>query len=814
MARTKLAIALALAGVAFSSNALALGLGAIEVKSALNQPLDARIPLLSVEVGELDSLSISLGSAEAFHRAGVDRPFNLTRLKFRVVAGEKPYVRVFTEQPVKEPFLDFLVEADWSRGRLVREFTLLLDPPVFGNGMIAAPVRAAPIVPANPAVSAPVDGQGVAGAASPATAISPLPAGGAPADVAGVSSYGPVSASDTLWKIARDVRPDTTVSINQTMIALMRANPDAFINGDMNLLRRGATIQVPDAAVIAAIDAGQADREVRNVAERWRQQQAAQADSGRLQVLAPEGKSGEQLSSATREGAAESQNDAALQTELKLTREANASLESENDDLKSQVEGLKAEVARLERLLNVSAQQPVVGQADAAQAAQVPAEQPAQVKAVDDVQNPTPEAGVTDTAENASSEATSQAQAVEQSKTAEAEKPAAKPAAAEKPKAAPKPTPVVASGSEPGFLDDPRNLGMLGGLALVVLGLIYLIVRRRRKPEQLEVVDAGPPEPGIVVEDASEQDFEIPNDLVDEPELEPEASALDDMPPEGDVLSEADVYLAYGRYDQARELLEKAVRNDSGNTAARLKLLETVGLMHDVDAFAEQARQLRAQFDPAGESWQRVAQMGRDLLPGDPMFADDQVANVAAEEDAFAELADTPKADSDFGGFDLDEPELAPVAAQVEEEPAPSSSDDFSLDFELPEVAAVEEAPAEESVEELGFSLDFEETPVAAEQPEESATADDGLSFELDDLSFDEEPAATESNVVEFAQPGGSDDLAEIDELDEAGVKLDLARAYLDMGDSEGARNLLDEVLEEGSNRQRQEAQDLLKQIA
>lgn len=814
MARTKLAIALALAGVAFSSNGLALGLGAIEVKSALNQPLDARIPLLSVEVGELDSLSISLASAEAFHRAGVDRPFSLTRLKFRVVAGEKPYVRVFTEQPVKEPFLDFLVEADWSRGRLVREFTLLLDPPVFGNGMIAAPVQAAPIVPAKPQISAPADGQGVAGAASPATAISPLPADGAQPAAAGMTSYGPVSASDTLWKVARDVRPDTSVSVNQTMIALMRANPDAFINGDMNLLRRGATLQVPDAAVIAAIDAGQADREVRNVAERWRQQQAAQAESGRLQVLAPEGNSGEQVSNATREGAAASQDNAALQTELKLTREVNASLESENSDLKAQVEGLKAEVARLERLLNVSAQQPVVGQADAPQAAEGPAEQPEQVKAVDDVQNATPEAGATETAENAAGETTSQTQAVEQNQPTDAEKPAAKPAAVEKPKAVPKPTPVVASGSEPGFLDDPRNLGMLGGIALVVLGLIYLVVRRRRKPEQLEVVDAGPPEPGIVVEEAPEQHFEIPNDLVDEPEPELETSALDDMPPDGDVLSEADVYLAYGRYDQARELLEKAVRNDSANTAARLKLLETIGLMHDVDAFAEQARQLRAQVDPASESWQRVAQMGRDLLPGDSLFADAEVASVDAVEDGFAGHADTPKADDDFGNFDLDEPELAPVAAQTEDEGAPSSSDDFSLDFDLPEVAAAEDAPAEEPAGELGFSLDFEETPVAAGQAEEPAAADDGLSFELDDLNLDDEPAATESNVVEFSQPGESDDLAEIDELDEAGVKLDLARAYLDMGDSEGARNLLDEVLEEGSNRQRQEAQDLLKQIA
>src|SRR5690606_8276918 len=248
MARTKLAVALVLAGAISASSAHALGLGAIEVKSALNQPLDARIPLLPADAGELETLSISLASPEAFQRAGVDRPFSLTRLRFQVVRGEQPHIRVYTEQPVKEPFLDFLIQADWDRGRLIREFTVLLDPPIYaGAGVAPAPVvQAAPVVPAAGAAVQPGRPAVQAAAAAPA-----------------VSTYGPVTASDTLWKIANRVRPDSSVSVNQVMIALLRANPEAFIGGDINRLRRGSVLRVPELAQIAAVDPAEANREVR-----------------------------------------------------------------------------------------------------------------------------------------------------------------------------------------------------------------------------------------------------------------------------------------------------------------------------------------------------------------------------------------------------------------------------------------------------------------------------------------------------------------------------------------------------------------------
>lgn len=144
MARTKLAVALALVGAALSPNANALGLGAVDVQSSLNQPLSARIPLYPANPEEIETLTVSLASVEAFQRAGVDRPFSLTQLRFQVVRGDNPHVRVFTEQPVKEPFLDFLIEADWAKGRLVREFTLLLDPPVYGGAGVVSSAAAPP----------------------------------------------------------------------------------------------------------------------------------------------------------------------------------------------------------------------------------------------------------------------------------------------------------------------------------------------------------------------------------------------------------------------------------------------------------------------------------------------------------------------------------------------------------------------------------------------------------------------------------------------------------------------------------------------
>lgn len=744
MARTKLAVALALVGAALSPNANALGLGAVDVQSSLNQPLSARIPLYPANPEEIETLTVSLASAEAFQRAGVDRPFSLTQLRFQVVRGDNPYVRVFTEQPVKEPFLDFLIEADWAKGRLVREFTLLLDPPVYGGAGVVAPAVAIPTGQPAAAQQRVTPGAATATAAVPSTTVAALPAAGGPGPV----RYGPVTANDTLWKIANRVRPDESVSVNQTMVALLRANPDAFIRGDMNRLKRGAVLHVPDLATIAAIDGGEANREVRAHVQRWRQQMARRAERGHLQVLAPAGQRGEQANAATPEPTPEGQAATEqLEQELKLYRESNLSLEAENAELRAQVEALKQEVAHFERLIQLQMQQPTV----TTSAAESPA-----VEAP-----PVPEEEV----------------AVEAPEEPVAEQPAIKSA----------PAPIVPPVQEPGFLDDPRNLGMLGGVALALLGLLYMSVRRRRlaaaeAEEPVEIVAATASAAAPAEEPEAEQDPDTPV---------AEGNELGDLPPEGDALSEADVYLAYGRHDQARDVIEKALRNEPDRIDLQLKQLEILAQMQDADGFAVAAGVLHGLVDDDHPAWARARELGRELIPTHPLFADAEQEAETAEATAAADELDIAL---DFPAFDPDQSASAAAEARTEADTvAEQAEDEFTLDFELPELEP------------------------ASPEPEEAKAAEAGLDFELGDLTFDDTPTAEADNVLEFSQPERAEEADQselLEELDEAGVKLDLARAYLDMGDNEGARSLLDEVLAEGSSAQRQEAENLLKEIA
>ena len=291
-----------------SGQALALGLGDIRLSSALNQPLRAEIELLAATPEELNNLTVQLASAETFTRYDLDRPIYLTRMRFEVVRSGRAdgnFVRVTSLDPVTEPFITFLVEAVWSRGRLLREYTLLLDPPTFApppttqtQQAVTAPSRATPAdsgeiqrpAPQQPApqprpapqtVQAPVQTP----AETPAQASPPPP----PQPAAERPEYTPppreegLSASDfssttggdlqvvrgdTLWGITARVRPDSRLTFNQTMLAIFEANPEAF-EGNINRLKAGATLRIPSASDIYSINRGDAFTEVQRQHSEW-----------------------------------------------------------------------------------------------------------------------------------------------------------------------------------------------------------------------------------------------------------------------------------------------------------------------------------------------------------------------------------------------------------------------------------------------------------------------------------------------------------------------------------------------------------------
>ena len=242
----------------------ALGLGAIEARSTLHEPLEARIPLTRVRGGDLEGMRVALGTPTQFELAGVARLEVLERLRFTVVAqdGQRDYIRVWTDQPITEPTLTFLVEADWPRGRTVRGYRLRLAAAVGGAAAGGADAADTAATEAERGPEAGAPGSEAAGGSDSAPAVSPASSG---------ARYGPVRASDTLWSIAKRVRPDASVSVQRMMLALLEANPEAFAIGNVNALNAGATLRIPSRSEIGPDDRTAAIAEVKRQQAAWTQ---------------------------------------------------------------------------------------------------------------------------------------------------------------------------------------------------------------------------------------------------------------------------------------------------------------------------------------------------------------------------------------------------------------------------------------------------------------------------------------------------------------------------------------------------------------
>jgi pilus assembly protein FimV len=269
-----------------SSNAWALGLGEIRLDSALNGPMRAQIELLSASPEELDNLVVALASQETFARYGLDRPYFLQDLAFEIVRTDAgAYVNITSTTPISEPFLTFLVEATWARGRLLREYTVLLDPPTFAppaaaetRPAVTAPQRSTPAdsarierqPPPQPAAREPAAQRRPTPAPAPATRTEPRTVADVPAASFDTSAGGDyiVQRRETLWGIASRFRPDSRLTMNQTMLAIFEANPGAF-GGNINILRAGASLRIPSADDIYRIDRAYALDEARRQHASW-----------------------------------------------------------------------------------------------------------------------------------------------------------------------------------------------------------------------------------------------------------------------------------------------------------------------------------------------------------------------------------------------------------------------------------------------------------------------------------------------------------------------------------------------------------------
>lgn len=674
MPRVRLA-AVPLLAVLLPLTASALGLGEISLRSALNQPFIAEIPLTSDAAEDLSQLSVQLAPAATFERFGLDRPRFLEDFSFRVQRdGSGTVIRVTSSQPVSEPFVSILLDINWPQGRLLREYTVLLDPPIFARpdavGQVSPPPVAAPPAAAGPATVPPAIRR------APAPVDAPVPdhstAGAATGSVtsgAGGDSYGPVRSNETLWRISERLSAGSNVSLNQMMVALYRANPAAFA-GNINRLRRGAILRVPRGSELTGISNREAAAEVRRQDEEWRG--VASTTPARLQLVPPsEQTAGPAGARPPVASPAEAAGRHALEREL-AEKERLLSLKD------SQLKVLQDRISQLERSA------PTVP-------ANVPTDEPVDT-AVEAPVATTPADG------------TAVAPVTADTQAAEKRKPA-KRAARERPKSA------------GGFLGTLSglvfNVWFLVSAAAVLLAGLFLVFGRRRMAAADEASSgfhsdlrggmsgsAGSTQPlmrrdGYSVEDGAgarpaattgrpaEQDADAETPL--ERTISTEGAVELDQ---SDVVAEADFHLAYGLYDQAAELLLRALRDAPDRQDLRLKLIEVYFVWENKAAFLKEAqtfhRQLKGATDP---DWNKVVILGKQICPGEALFA----GAVASAGDAGLDLA---LDDDDKGGVDFLFDEGGEEDLDLDLTTARQGPADDLLDFDL---GSVDEESADDT---------------------------------------------------------------------------------------------------------------------
>lgn len=398
MARVrKLVLAIAATSALSSGMAHALGLGEVTLQSALNQPLVAEIELLESRDLATNEVMPTLASAEAFNKAGIDRQFFLTDLTFTPVLkpNGKSVIRVTSNKPMREPYLNFLVQVLWPNGQLQREYTLLLDPPLYtAQSVIPAavkqPVTAAPALPrTQPQAARPTVSETQPASASTAAAT-PL-----------AGNEYTTTANDNLWDIANRVRADG--SVHQAMLAIQELNPQAFIDNNINRMKSGQVLRLPDAqhinsrtqsAAIAQVNQQTAAwRESRSVAASTRQLDASKRNTAAATPATIERRDNLKLvaEGSDKAGAGSDKGNAgnkALLDQLAMTQESLDSTNRENAELKSRIADLQSQLDKLQRLIQLKNDQMAKLQAYLAAQNQAPVATPGVAAATTGNQTP------------------------------------------------------------------------------------------------------------------------------------------------------------------------------------------------------------------------------------------------------------------------------------------------------------------------------------------------------------------------------------------------------------------------------------------
>jgi pilus assembly protein FimV len=809
-------------------SAWALGLGEIDLKTALNQPLVAEIALSSESTEDLSAVTAELAAAKTFQQYGLDRPAFFSDFNFAVVArGDRSVIRITSTQPVAEPFVTMLVEVRWPQGRLLREYTVLLDPPVF----VSAPPQPVltPQAPATAAESAP------APIAQPEirndstrrpTAVS-RPAPAPPRVTAPTVSnqgqiqgqtYGPVQRSETLWSIARRARPEnSSLDVNQAMLAIYRANPEAFA-GNINRLKRGAILRLPERDEFDRLGRGEAFAEVSRQNDQWQAQRSPPAEkTGRLRLVPPPEESESPAESDARGAAPATEpapgtaasTDPATGTSDSLQTKV-ADLETQLDDRNRLLELRNQELQALqERLAQLDDRAAVAPEVDA-------------VAAEGD-------AAQDETAEDGAAEITGlpSAEEIEAALTpefAEPEVPVEEAPGATPPADVSTGVPSATTPEEqPSFIWALfSNWWLYVGIALVFVAALFVVRRRsgdeptgrwealapddaagldedsieaterlraRRPAEETFVVEERPAEDTDVFSTANaEADAEIeiepPLPITDEDtELPLERTISADTAvnlDEADPVAEAEFHMAYGLYDQAADILVNAQSEEPARKDLSIKLLEVFFVWENKSAFLKEAQAFHERMGPeTDQNWNKVLIMGKQICPDEALFSEapssgDDIdlsigeagntgIDLVLDEESVAGALDFDfdSDDAGDGGLDLD------IGDDL-------VSDDASRDQSTVVDLGPSETPTIETptIETPGPASPTVETPtIESPQVDEPDLTSETAEIELDDLGLDleglEELEDIVDDISEQPEQAGDDELLSSDFADE-----------------------------------------------
>jgi pilus assembly protein FimV len=774
-----------------TTQAIALDLGQIQVKSTLGQPLLAEIPLHPANPAELQNLTVQLASSEEFARAGIQGGRTSIPLHFSVAnSGNGQVIRITSSVVVDDPYIDLLLEVNGKAGKSVREFAILLDPP--GTPVGAPAMAPAPAVAAAPTSSAPSQAAHTTAASAPRqnhpAPVSKAPAPASASAAAANGNYGPVARGQTLSSIARHTMP-AGVDVNQMLLALKQANPEAFYRDNINALKTGAVLRMPTsdeaqamtvAAAVAAVERENGDWRAGATSKPTTLADAATRSSSSSAPTGTSGSAGDRLalvpakdvnSAGGQSGTSAStggKSAAGLRQDLLRTQESLATLQQQGNDLTARLKDLTDINGKNEHLLSLKDNEIAELQGELAKARKAAGLSPVAAPSGAAVSGtaPAPAASalaksvVAASPEAKSAPATTSTVAGVPVATSSTAMTAVPVAAASTPAvgsastvvAAAKPAPVkpaikpVITHNAPSVDEEPwymQTWAWAVGAVVVLLLLVGLL--RRRKPAAASLPKASS---SLADRFESTPPTEHDGDDVDQDEL------LDELAEHPD-----DIHL-------------------------HLELVTLYYSRRDVEHFEAAAEAMHAHItDPQQDEWQDVVHMGEDLVPGHPLFA--PPAALPAHE----EIAST----HDFGADDFATTgNASTVASSMPPLPpqTPRKVSEYNFNFDLSGQMASDTASERAAVAERVAEV-HHEAPAVAQAEQASG------------WHFDENEHQSASQGNELGEY--SDDPVD--------TKLDLARAYLDMGDADGARAMLGEVVKEGSQMQQDVAKRLLETL-